>query len=196
MRWRWSTPAEAEHENTYPLGELAARPPSSAIPNGMRVFADETAPNRLQAIYEGSKEGVDGGACCRKMPAVASWPATPGGGDALSEHTLVNDGGTCLKPFATLLPHLARPSPHVHRLDVQPARQMLRILHPPRTWRAPNRWGPGTCLILLTVWRRITNGFTHQDPGLIDLAGQNRAAFARCVRVYAVGVYGLIDVLC
>jgi len=48
MRWRWSTPARSEHENTYPLGELQATP-SSAIPDGMRVFRPLMKPpsNRL-----------------------------------------------------------------------------------------------------------------------------------------------------
>ena len=51
------------------------------------------------------------------------------------------------------------------------------IHHAP--WRAPI--GPWTCLISSTVWRQDHNGFTHQDPGFIDLAGNKSG---EVVRVY------------
>ncbi|MFM9104392.1 MAG: phosphoketolase, partial [Cyanobium sp.] len=38
-----------------------------------------------------------------------------------------------------------------------------------------------TCLISSTVWRQDHNGFTHQDPGFIDLAGNKSG---EVVRVY------------
>ena len=50
-------------------------------------------------------------------------------------------------------------------------------LHAP--WRAPI--GPWNCLISSTVWRQDHNGFTHQDPGFIDLAGNKSG---EVVRVY------------
>jgi xylulose-5-phosphate/fructose-6-phosphate phosphoketolase len=47
------------------------------------------------------------------------------------------------------------------------------------SWRAPiSAWN---CLISSTVWRQDHNGFTHQDPGFIDLAGNKSGAV---VRVY------------
>jgi xylulose-5-phosphate/fructose-6-phosphate phosphoketolase len=46
-------------------------------------------------------------------------------------------------------------------------------------WRASI--GPWTCLISSTVWRQDHNGFTHQDPGFIDLAGNKSGDV---VRVY------------
>jgi xylulose-5-phosphate/fructose-6-phosphate phosphoketolase len=46
-------------------------------------------------------------------------------------------------------------------------------------WRAPI--SPWTCLISSTVWRQDHNGFTHQDPGFIDLAGNKSGDV---VRVY------------
>jgi xylulose-5-phosphate/fructose-6-phosphate phosphoketolase len=51
------------------------------------------------------------------------------------------------------------------------------IHHAP--WRAPI--GPWNCLISSTVWRQDHNGFTHQDPGFIDLAGNKSG---EVVRVY------------
>jgi xylulose-5-phosphate/fructose-6-phosphate phosphoketolase len=51
------------------------------------------------------------------------------------------------------------------------------IHHAP--WRAPI--GPWNCLISSTVWRQDHNGFTHQDPGFIDLAGNKSGDV---VRVY------------
>jgi xylulose-5-phosphate/fructose-6-phosphate phosphoketolase len=47
------------------------------------------------------------------------------------------------------------------------------------SWRAPI--GAWNCLISSTVWRQDHNGFTHQDPGFIDLAGNKSGAV---VRVY------------
>jgi xylulose-5-phosphate/fructose-6-phosphate phosphoketolase len=51
------------------------------------------------------------------------------------------------------------------------------LLHAP--WRAPI--SPWNCLISSTVWRQDHNGFTHQDPGFIDLAGNKNG---QVVRVY------------
>jgi xylulose-5-phosphate/fructose-6-phosphate phosphoketolase len=51
------------------------------------------------------------------------------------------------------------------------------LLHAP--WRAPI--GAWNCLISSTVWRQDHNGFTHQDPGFIDLAGNKSGDV---VRVY------------
>ena len=51
------------------------------------------------------------------------------------------------------------------------------IHHAP--WRAPI--APWNCLISSTVWRQDHNGFTHQDPGFIDLAGNKSG---EVVRVY------------
>ena len=44
-------------------------------------------------------------------------------------------------------------------------------------WRAPI--GPWNCLISSTVWRQDHNGFTHQDPGFIDLAGNKKGSITR-----------------
>jgi xylulose-5-phosphate/fructose-6-phosphate phosphoketolase len=51
------------------------------------------------------------------------------------------------------------------------------IHHAP--WRAPI--GSWNCLISSTVWRQDHNGFTHQDPSFIDLAGNKSG---EVVRVY------------
>jgi xylulose-5-phosphate/fructose-6-phosphate phosphoketolase len=53
------------------------------------------------------------------------------------------------------------------------------ILQPARHLAAPI--APWNCLISSTVWRQDHNGFTHQDPGFIDLAGNKSGDV---VRVY------------
>jgi xylulose-5-phosphate/fructose-6-phosphate phosphoketolase len=81
-------PGQIEHENTAPLGALL-RDIIGSNPDSMRVFGpDETASNRLQAIYEVSKkvwmeellpEDDNGGELAREGRVV----------EMLSEHTLV-----------------------------------------------------------------------------------------------------------
>ncbi|MFY8149422.1 MAG: phosphoketolase, partial [Prochlorococcaceae cyanobacterium] len=81
-------PGATEAENTYPLGELL-RDIIARNPDSMRVFGpDETASNRLQAIYEVSKkvwmedflpEDLNGSELARNGRVV----------EMLSEHTLV-----------------------------------------------------------------------------------------------------------
>ena len=64
------------HENTKPLGEFL-RDVMRANMGRFRVFGpDETASNRLQAIYEVTQEDVDGAICCRRTRTAASWRAT------------------------------------------------------------------------------------------------------------------------
>ena len=64
------------HENTKPLGEFL-RDVMRANMTSFRVFGpDETASNRLQAIYEVIEEDLDGATCCRRTPTAASCRAT------------------------------------------------------------------------------------------------------------------------
>ena len=69
---------------------------------------------------------------------------------------------------------------HPHRrFDVQPARQVAEVVprHPVARARSPR----STILLTSHVWRQDHNGFSHQDPGFIDLVVNKKADV---VRVY------------
>ena len=171
-------PGAAESENTAPLGELL-RDAIGLNPDSLRVFGpDETASNRLQAIYERSKkvwmeellpEDADGGELAREGRVV----------EMLSEHTLVGMMEGYLLTGRYGFFHTYEAFAHViASMFNQHAKWLESCLHH-APWRAPI--GAWNCLISSTVWRQDHNGFTHQDPGFIDLAGNKSGAV---VRVY------------
>ena len=173
-----SGPGLLEHENTAPLGELL-RDTIGLNPDSVRVFGpDETASNRLQAIYERSKkvwleellpEDANGGELSRSGRVV----------EMLSEHTLVGMMEGYLLTGRHGLFHTYEAFAHViASMFNQHAKWLESCIHH-APWRAPiSAW---TCLISSTVWRQDHNGFTHQDPGFIDLAGNKSGDV---VRVY------------
>ena len=171
-------PGQVEAENTYPLGE-ALRDTIAANPHSMRVFGpDETASNRLQAIYEVSKkvwmeeilpEDAGGSELARDGRVV----------EMLSEHTLVGMMEGYLLTGRYGFFHTYEAFAHViASMFNQHAKWLESCLHH-APWRSPI--GPWNCLISSTVWRQDHNGFTHQDPGFIDLAGNKSG---EVVRVY------------
>ena len=171
-------PGQSEAENTYPLGELL-RDAIAANPDSLRVFGpDETASNRLQAIYEVSKkvwmeeflpEDMNGSELSRSGRVV----------EMLSEHTLVGMMEGYLLTGRYGFFHTYEAFAHViASMFNQHAKWLESCIHH-APWRAPI--GPWTCLISSTVWRQDHNGFTHQDPGFIDLAGNKSG---EVVRVY------------
>ena len=171
-------PGSVQHENTAVLGELL-RDAISLNPDSLRVFGpDETASNRLQAIYEQSKkvwmedflpEDLNGSELSRSGRVV----------EMLSEHTLVGMMEGYLLTGRYGFFHTYEAFAHViASMFNQHAKWLESCLHH-APWRAPI--GPWTCLISSTVWRQDHNGFTHQDPGFIDLAGNNSG---EVVRVY------------
>ena len=172
------TPGTVEHENTAPLGELL-RDAIDRNPHNLRVFGpDETASNRLQAIYERTRkawmeqllpEDADGGELSRSGRVV----------EMLSEHTLVGMLEGYLLTGRYGLFHTYEAFAHVIASMFNQHAKWLESCKHHATWRAPI--GPWTCLISSTVWRQDHNGFTHQDPGFIDLAGNKSGDV---VRVY------------
>jgi xylulose-5-phosphate/fructose-6-phosphate phosphoketolase len=173
-----AAPGQVEHENTAPLGELL-RDTIGRNPNSLRVFGpDETASNRLQAIYERSKkvwmenflpEDLDGSELSREGRVV----------EMLSEHTLVGMMEGYLLTGRYGFFHTYEAFAHViASMFNQHAKWLESCIHH-APWRAPI--GPWNCLISSTVWRQDHNGFTHQDPGFIDLAGNKSG---EVVRVY------------
>ncbi len=153
-------------ENTRPLGEFLRDVMKNNMTN-FRVFGpDETASNRLQAIYEASKktwmaeflpDDADGG------------ELSPDGRvmEMLSEHTLLGwlEGYVLsgrhgffhtYEAFAHVIDSMF--NQHAKWLDIS------KNLVP---WRASV--ASENILLSSTVWRQDHNGFSHQDPGFIDL---------------------------
>lgn len=171
-------PGQVEHENTAPLGALL-RDAIGRNPDSLRVFGpDETASNRLQAIYAVSKkvwmeeflpEDMNGSELSRSGRVV----------EMLSEHTLVGMMEGYLLTGRYGFFHTYEAFAHViASMFNQHAKWLESCIHH-APWRAPI--GPWNCLISSTVWRQDHNGFTHQDPGFIDLAGNKSG---EVVRVY------------
>jgi xylulose-5-phosphate/fructose-6-phosphate phosphoketolase len=147
--------------------------------NSFRVFGpDETASNRLTAIYAASKktwlaeykpEDSDGGELDRAGRVM----------EMLSEHTLEGwfEGYVLTGRHGLLSTYEA----FVHVIDSM-FNQHAKWLEKSKTeldWRAPV---PSiNILITSLVWRQDHNGFTHQDPGFIDHVVNKRADV---VRVY------------
>ncbi len=158
-------PGNTEVENTKILGYLL-RDIMCKNPQNFRVFCpDETSSNRLQAIYEASKkvwmaehlpEDEDGG------------ELAPGGRvmEMLSEHTLEG----WLEGYLLSGRHgfFSSYEAFVHVIDSmfnQHAKWLQTCREIP--WRAPI--SSLNLLITSTVWRQDHNGFSHQDPGFIDV---------------------------
>jgi xylulose-5-phosphate/fructose-6-phosphate phosphoketolase len=171
-------PGVSRHGNTAALGELL-RDAIADNPNNLRVFGpDETASNRLQAIYERSKkvwmeelrpEDSDGGELARQGRVV----------EMLSEHTLVGMLEGYLLTGRYGLFHTYEAFAHVIASMFNQHAKWLESCRHHAPWRASI--APWTCLISSTVWRQDHNGFTHQDPGFIDLTGNKSGDV---VRVY------------
>jgi xylulose-5-phosphate/fructose-6-phosphate phosphoketolase len=158
-------PARIEVANTPPLGEFL-RDIMRKNMNNFRVFGpDENTSNKLHAIYEVSKklwladylpEDADGG------------ELSPDGRvlEMLSEHTLEG----WLEGYLLSGRHgfFATYEAFVHVIDSmynQHAKWLAICEEIP--WRAPV--SSLNLLITSTVWRQDHNGFTHQDPGFLNV---------------------------
>ncbi|MGD8885122.1 MAG: phosphoketolase family protein [Gammaproteobacteria bacterium] len=158
-------PATTELPNTIPLGNFLRDIMRKNMHN-FRVFGpDENTSNKLQAIYEVSKklwladylpEDADGG------------ELSPDGRvmEMLSEHTLEG----WLEGYLLTGRHgfFATYEAFVHVIDSmynQHAKWLAICEEIP--WRA--RVSSLNLLITSTVWRQDHNGFTHQDPGFLDV---------------------------
>ena len=168
-------PGRSEAGNTGILGEFLRDVMRNNMTN-FRVFGpDETASNRLQAIYEVSKktwladfkeEDLDGS------------ELSPDGRvmEMLSEHTLIGwlEGYILTgrhgffhtyEAFAHVIDSMF--NQHAKWLDI--SKEV--------PWRAPiSSWN---ILLSSTVWRQDHNGFSHQDPGFVDLVTNKSASVTR-----------------
>ncbi|NJL82742.1 MAG: phosphoketolase family protein [Chloroflexaceae bacterium] len=158
-------PGQSEVEPTRILGQFL-RDIMGRNPNNFRVFSpDELASNRLQAIYEVSKkawmaeflpEDLDGSELSPQGHAM----------EILSEHTLEG----WLEGYLLTGRHgfFATYEAFVHVIDSM-FNQHAKWLQISRdlSWRSPI--ASLNYLITSTVWRQDHNGFSHQDPGFIDV---------------------------
>ena len=168
----------AEYENTKPLGEYL-RDVMTNNPTTFRVFGpDETASNRLQAVYGASKktwmadmlpEDADGGELARDGRVM----------EMLSEHTLLGWLEGYLLTGRHGLFHTYEAFAHVIDSMFNQHAKWLDICKNHVPWRAPV--ASENILLSSTVWRQDHNGFSHQDPGFIDLVTNKGPSV---VRVY------------
>jgi xylulose-5-phosphate/fructose-6-phosphate phosphoketolase len=156
----------AEYENTKPLGEYL-RDVMANNPTNFRIFGpDETASNRLQAVYGASKkawmadllpEDADGGELAPDGRVM----------EMLSEHTLLGWLEGYLLTGRHGLFHTYEAFAHVIDSMFNQHAKWLDISKNHVSWRAPV--ASENILLSSTVWRQDHNGFSHQDPGFIDL---------------------------
>jgi xylulose-5-phosphate/fructose-6-phosphate phosphoketolase len=158
--------ATVQYENTRPLGEFL-RDVMKLNPTSFRVFGpDETASNRLQAIYQATKkawmadmlpEDADGG------------ELSPDGRvmEMLSEHTLLGWLEGYLLTGRHGFFHTYEAFAHVIDSMFNQHAKWLDISKNHVPWRASV--ASENILLTSTVWRQDHNGFSHQDPGFIDL---------------------------
>lgn len=158
-------PAGSEAYNTRPLGQMLRDVMARNMDN-FRVFGpDENTSNKLDAIYAVSK----------KLWLAESRPEDAEGGELspdgrvmemLSEHTLEGwyEGYVLTGRHGFFSTYEA----FVHVIDSmynQHAKWLAIADSIP--WRAPI--SSLNLLITSTVWRQDHNGFTHQDPGFLDV---------------------------
>jgi len=158
-------PGKTMAENTRPLGRFL-RDIVRQNPKNFRVFGpDENTSNKLDAIYEVSKklwladyrpEDSDGGELSTDGRVL----------EMLSEHTLEG----WLEGYLLTGRHgfFSTYEAFVHVIDSMfNMHAKWLAMSKELAWRVPI--SSLNLLITSTVWRQDHNGFTHQDPGFLDL---------------------------
>jgi xylulose-5-phosphate/fructose-6-phosphate phosphoketolase len=168
-------PGRIEVSPTQVLGQFL-RDVVRKNPHNFRVFSpDENASNRLAAIYEATKktwlgeylpEDADGGELAPDGRVM----------EMLSEHTLEG----WLEGYVLTGRHgfFSTYEAFVHVIDSmfnQHAKWLDKCSE--LSWRADI--ASLNLLITSTVWRQDHNGFTHQDPGFLDVVANKSPAVTR-----------------
>ena len=160
-----SKPGKDVAENTRPLGKFLRDIMRNNM-NNFRVFGpDENSSNKLDDIYEVSQKTW----LAEYLPSDADGGELAADGrvmEMLSEHTLEG----WLEGYLLTGRHgfFSTYEAFVHVIDSmfnQHAKWLAMSRDVP--WRAPV--SSLNLLITSTVWRQDHNGFTHQDPGFLDL---------------------------
>ncbi|MCC8395780.1 phosphoketolase family protein [Paraburkholderia sp. MMS20-SJTR3] len=163
-------------ENTQPLGQFL-RDTMRCNMRTFRVFGpDETASNRLQSIYEVSK----------KVWMAERLPEDDDGGELapdgrvmemLSEHTLMGWLEGYLLSGRHGFFHTYEAFAHVVDSMFNQHAKWLDVCKNHVPWRASV--ASENILLSSTVWRQDHNGFSHQDPGFIDLVTNKSPSVTR-----------------
>jgi len=168
-------PGQSQAENTHPLGVYLGDVMKLNM-NNFRLFGpDETTSNKLDAVYATSKkfwieeyfpEDNDGGELAPNGRVL----------EMLSEHTVEG----MLEGYLLTGRHgfLSTYESFVHIIDSmfnQHAKWLEMSRH--LSWR--QAIASLNLLITSTVWRQDHNGFTHQDPGFLDVVVNKSATVTR-----------------
>jgi len=168
-------PGRAEAENTRPLGAFLRDVMKQNMQN-FRVFGpDENTSNKLNDIYQVSK----------KFWIAESFPEDADGGELasdgrvmemLSEHTMEG----MLEGYLLSGRHgfISSYEAFIHVIDSmfnQHAKWLSICNH--LSWR--EKVASLNILVTSTVWRQDHNGFTHQDPGFLDVVVNKSSAVTR-----------------
>ncbi len=168
-------PATAEVENVPPLGNFL-RDVMKLNMNNFRIFGpDETTSNKLDAVYEAAK----------KFWIASYFPEDQDGTELspdgrvmemLSEHTVEGmlEGYLLTGRNGFISSYEA----FVHVIDsmFNQHAKWLSICNQ-LSWR--QKIASLNLLITSTVWRQDHNGFTHQDPGFLDIVLNKSATVTR-----------------
>jgi xylulose-5-phosphate/fructose-6-phosphate phosphoketolase len=174
-RLKLDKPAQIEAENTRPLGAFL-RDVMKFNMDRFRVFGpDENTSNKLQDIYEASKkfwiadyfpEDADGGELSTDGRVI----------EMLSEHTIEG----MLEGYLLTGRHgfISSYEAFIHVIDsmFNQHAKWLSICNQ-LSWR--ESISSLNLLITSTVWRQDHNGFTHQDPGFLDVVVNKSAEVTR-----------------
>ena len=161
--------------NTKPLGDFL-RDIIKKNPDNFRFFCpDETASNKLEAVYQASKKAW----MAEIKPEDADGTEISPDGrvmEMLSEHTLEG----WLEGYLLTGRHgwFASYEAFIHVIDSmfnQHAKWLEKCLEVP--WRA--FLSSLNLLITSIVWRQDHNGFSHQDPGFLDLVTNKSSKITR-----------------
>jgi len=168
-------PGKSEAENTRPLG-VFLRDVMKMNMDNFRVFGpDENTSNKLDAIYEASRKFW----IAEYFPEDADGTELAPDGrviEMLSEHTMEGmlEGYTLTGRHGFFSTYEA----FVHVIDSmfnQHAKWLSICNH--LSWR--QHIASLNLLITSTVWRQDHNGFTHQDPGFLDVVVNKSATVTR-----------------
>ncbi len=170
------SPGTVEVENTKVMG-FFLRDVMAKNPTNFRLFGpDETASNRLNPVYAVTKkawmadflpEDLDGSELSRDGRVM----------EMLSEHTLEGWLEGYLLTGRHGLFHTYEAFAHVIDSMFNQHAKWLDICRYDVPWRAPI--SSLNILLSSVVWRQDHNGFSHQDPGFIDVVTNKSAAVTR-----------------
>ncbi|WP_254174496.1 phosphoketolase family protein [Planktothrix pseudagardhii] len=169
-------PGKAEVENTKLLGNFLRDVMRNNLHNFRMFGPDETASNRLNPVYEVSKktwlaefypEDLDGSELATDGRVM----------EMLSEHTLEGwlEGYVLTGRHGFF--HTYEAFAHVIDSMFNQHAKWLDICKNEVSWRAPI--SSLNILLSSTVWRQDHNGFSHQDPGFLDVVTNKSASVTR-----------------